>query len=613
VILHDSRLVAGIWLNGAGRIVDVGRGWLEILSWRTTELAGRSLDELCVPDHASRVHKALAHISGGAQVSVARLRFERPTGDQTLVCRFGPMDEGTVVIAEDVTDRVSGVSQDSTLRSLSDFTSDAWFVHDMDGRIRDANPWACRVLGYERDELVGMAVSSIETTIKPGRLDGVWNRMTVGVPVTVEGRHRRKNGESFPVEARLGLFETADDEILMLAVARDISERKRQEAELAQATAELVELNADLERQVAERTREVRATLQRLEAIVRNLREGLIGVDQAGTIRTDNPVALELLGRAESLIGSAAHEALPDPIPELLHRLRSDAAEGSVDVQLAGGRQGLVEGSRVEASDALGLAALLLIRDVTLEREVDRMKTNFIATVSHELRTPMTSVLGFAKVTRAKLDAAVFRHVPESDAKAQRAVRQVRGNLDIVVTEGTRLTALINNVLDISKMEAGAMQWNWAIVDAAALLEQAAAATSALFDESVELVVHVEADSPTVRADADRIVQVLVNLISNAVKFTDEGCITVLLRPEGEAYEFAVRDTGIGIEESMQARVFERFQQVGDTLTDRPRGTGLGLSICQQILEAHGSGLHLASVPGQGSTFSFALGRADPG
>jgi len=177
-----------------------------------------------------------------------------------------------------------------------------------------------------------------------------------------------------------------------------------------------------------------------------------------------------------------------------------------------------------------------------------------------------------------------------------------------VVSEGERLTKLIDDVLDLAKIEAGKFTWNMSSVSVAEVIERATAATSSLFDaKKLELVLQIEPDLPEITGDKDRLIQVVINLISNAVKFTDAGSITCAVRSQDSDLVVSVKDSGIGIAITDQPKVFEKFKQVGDTLTDKPKGTGLGLPICKEIVEYHGGRIWVESEPGQGSTFSFTL------
>ena len=241
-------------------------------------------------------------------------------------------------------------------------------------------------------------------------------------------------------------------------------------------------------------------------------------------------------------------------------------------------------------------------------------KSTFLAGVSHELRTPLTSVLGFAKIVQRRLDERIFPLVQSDDRKTQRTMEQISKNLDIVVSEGERLTQLINEVLDLAKIEAGKIDWQMERLAIAEVVERAAAATMPLFEQRANLALKIEIPEalPGLIGDRDRLIQVVINLISNAVKFTEEGTVTCRVEEAGNEVIVRVIDTGVGISEADLDRVFEQFTQVGDTLTNKPSGTGLGLPISKEIVEHHGGRIWVESEPGKGSTFAFALPAAEP-
>ncbi|MGA8739797.1 MAG: GAF domain-containing protein [Terracidiphilus sp.] len=244
--------------------------------------------------------------------------------------------------------------------------------------------------------------------------------------------------------------------------------------------------------------------------------------------------------------------------------------------------------------------------------EADAAKSSFLSTVSHELRTPLTSVLGFAKIIRRRLQERLFPLILSDDRKVEQAKQQVIENLGVVVSEGERLTKLIDDVLDLAKIEAGKFTWNMASVSVQDVIDRAVAATASLFEaKKLNLERDIEPDLPVVTGDQDRLIQVVINLISNAVKFTDDGSIKCSARRDNGDLVVSVTDSGIGIAPADQPKVFEKFKQVGDTLTDKPKGTGLGLPICKEIVEYHGGQIWVESRPGRGSTFSFTLPVAD--
>ena len=260
-------------------------------------------------------------------------------------------------------------------------------------------------------------------------------------------------------------------------------------------------------------------------------------------------------------------------------------------------------------------AEIELRRSYEKLKELDKLKTDFLSSVSHELRTPLTSILGFASTSKKRFEKVLLPHVDREDKKAARAVRQVQENLDIIISEGQRLTNLINEVLDIAKMEAGRIEWKEDKFDLQQVVQNALAATRPLFQQKgLFLTTDLEADLPPLYGDKDRIYQVFINLLSNGMKFTEEGGITVYVAANHDNGEIMVRvtDTGIGIKPAEQDRVFDKFRQVGDTLTDKPQGTGLGLSICKEIVEHHGGQIWVESVPGQGCSFCFTLPFKQP-
>jgi signal transduction histidine kinase/CheY-like chemotaxis protein len=236
-------------------------------------------------------------------------------------------------------------------------------------------------------------------------------------------------------------------------------------------------------------------------------------------------------------------------------------------------------------------------------------KSAFLSTVSHELRTPLTSVLGFAKIIRKRLEERIFPLTDKSDPKTEKATQQVSENLGVVISEGERLTTLINDVLDLAKIEAGRMEWNMDKVSLNEIVERATMVTTSLFDQKgLKLEKEMEPDLPEISGDHDKLIQVVVNLLSNAVKFTNEGKVKCKVFKENDEIIVSITDTGIGIAKEDYGAVFEQFKQVGgDTLTDKPKGTGLGLPICKEIIEHHGGRIWLESERGKGSTFSFAL------
>jgi len=227
-------------------------------------------------------------------------------------------------------------------------------------------------------------------------------------------------------------------------------------------------------------------------------------------------------------------------------------------------------------------------------QELDLLKDDFVSTVTHELRTPLTSIRAFSEIL----------HDNPALEPAQR-----EKFLGIIIKESERLTRLINQVLDLAKIESGNAEWQSGEIDMREVLEDALSATSQMFKEkNIAVEMQLPEDLPLVVADRDRLMQVMLNLLSNAAKFCREnGRIKTGIARERGNLRIDVADDGIGISVEDQNFIFEKFRQVGDTLTKKPQGTGLGLPICRQIIHHFGGRLWVVSTPGQGAMFSFTL------
>ncbi len=227
--------------------------------------------------------------------------------------------------------------------------------------------------------------------------------------------------------------------------------------------------------------------------------------------------------------------------------------------------------------------------------ELDRLKDEFVSTVTHELRTPLTSVRSFSEILRDN---------PSLD-------KEERQNfLDIIVKESQRLTRLINQVLDLAKIESGSAEWTRECVDLNEVLEEALGSISQLFQENSINLKKVLPVSPVyVLADRDRLIQVAINLISNAVKFCEPGSgqVTVRLNKIAGRARVEVADNGPGIPPSEQIRIFDKFHQLKGQQNEKPRGSGLGLTISHRIIKYHGGHIWVESKPGAGAKFLFDL------
>ncbi len=244
------------------------------------------------------------------------------------------------------------------------------------------------------------------------------------------------------------------------------------------------------------------------------------------------------------------------------------------------------------------LGRILVFRDITREREVERMKSEFVATVSHELRTPLTSIQGALQLVLGPKRAG-------SDGLPQRA----RDLLTVSLNNTERLIRLINDILDVAKIEQGRIQLRRQPVTVHDLCHTAVAEMHAFANQrGIQIEMDLQPGMPRVLADQDRSTQILINLLSNAIKFSPSGQTVLLrVRTDGSMVYFAIQDLGRGIAIEHQERIFQKFVQIDSSATRDVGGTGLGLSISKALVEEQGGRIWLESEIGRGSTFTFTL------
>ncbi|WP_420128069.1 response regulator [Longimicrobium sp.] len=379
-------------------------------------------------------------------------------------------------------------------------------------------------------------------------------------------------------------------------------------------TRRLAEVNRELEAQVHERAlaRDALARLSRQnELILESAAEGIYGVDPHGYTLFLNPAAARMLGTDasevigrpfEAVLGMGAGEAGGEGVNAVRATLSTGTPREVKDAHFrrTDGSSFPVEyASTPIVEDGQITGAVVTFRDVTERREVDRLKDEFVSIVSHELRTPLTSIRG----SLGLLAAGKLGEVPEKG----------RRMLEIAVQNTDRLVRLINDILDIERIESGRVTMELGRTDAAELAHQAVDVMGAMA-EKAGVQLYAWADRQPMEADADRILQVLTNLLSNAIKFSPPGGeVSVSVQREGPEVVFRVRDQGRGIPQDRLESIFERFQQVDSSDAREKGGTGLGLAICRSIVQQHGGRIWVESVPGEGSTFTFTLpGAVEP-
>jgi PAS domain S-box-containing protein len=378
----------------------------------------------------------------------------------------------------------------------------------------------------------------------------------------------------------------------------------------ARTSGRLLSANTRLRREIADREeaeQRVSRLSRRHELILNTAADGIWGVNRSGVTTFVNLAAARMTGYGvEELTGSQTHALIHhsyadgSPYPEEQCRIRL-AIERGEQAMVADEVFWRVDGSSfpVEYSatplteDGEITGAVVVFRDVTERREVERMKDEFVSVVSHELRTPLTSIRG----SLGLLGSGMLGTLPE---RGQRLIEIATDNTD-------RLVRLVNDILDIEKIDSGRIEMERSAVDAADLVRQAVDTVEAM---ALKLSVRLEVEPPPARiwADADRIVQVLTNLMSNAIKFSEPDG---LVRVGGESVDgqlrISVSDDGRGIPHDMQERIFGRFQQVDASDSRQKGGTGLGLAIARSIVHQHGGTIWVESEPGVGSSFHFTL------
>ena len=379
------------------------------------------------------------------------------------------------------------------------------------------------------------------------------------------------------------------------------------QAAIAIKNASLYEKLVQEEKQTAVLYQSVLEKSNELEAVLRGIGDGVIVTDPQLRLLMMNPVA----GRIFHIVQPPDESTrLPDIIsqPDLLDLTRDTLAE--IDTPLIREITLGSEGQRPQIYQALASTVkgangrirgvAIVMRDVTTQREIEQIKSDFLSVVSHELRTPLHSIKGFVDIILMGKTGAI------NDLQ--------RDFLTTVKDSTTNLQRLIDDLLEFSRMEAGQVKLKPEMISAYDIATLVIGRLTPLAEEGeLELVNRIPDAIALVEADPMRIEQVLTNLISNAVKFTPEGgSITISARDEGAMIRVSVKDTGIGISEENQANIFERFYQVDGSATRSYRGAGLGLTICKFIVEYHHGQIGVDSVVGQGSTFHFTLPKELP-
>ncbi|HEX6271054.1 MAG TPA: GAF domain-containing protein [Anaerolineales bacterium] len=477
---------------------------------------------------------------------------------------------------------------------------------DKENKVSSWNPAAEKLFGYSQAEALGRSIIDLVTNEETRTESFEFaHRMARGEVVHSITRRRSKEGRQIDVELFAVPVLLDENWVGTFAIYHDITELKRAEAAIQESE-------------------------RRLADIINFLPDATLVIDHDGKVIAWNRAIEEMTGiAANQIMGKGNYEyAIPfyggrRPILIDLVLLPREEIENKYShIQWSGGiltgeafTPALKDGARYLYATASALhdaqgnivGAIETIRDITDRKQTEeelkkarasaeqanQAKSAFLANMSHELRTPLNSIIGFTRIVRRKAEGAL----PEKQTQ----------NLEKVLASAEHLLNLINTVLDIAKIEAGRMDVLAANFRISALIDLCANTAQPLLKPSVILEKQVDESLNIIYSDQDKIRQIILNLLSNAAKFTHEGRITLAARQAGENLRVSVSDTGIGISAEALPRIFKEFQQADTSTTRQYGGTGLGLSISRNLARLLGGDLNVESELGKGSTFTLVI------
>lgn len=378
---------------------------------------------------------------------------------------------------------------------------------------------------------------------------------------------------------------------------------------LERALEDLRVINRELDQRVIERTHDLAEALSRVQAessknqaILESIADGVIVFDNQGEAIVANPSIEHLLERSTGDIighdvGTIMEGSVSDNDRQMVVDMLSTQKLSRSGAKFQWGNKTLsVSFAMVRDAQGNGTGRVVVFRDFTREAELDRMKSAFVSMASHELRTPLNAILGYGDM----LKEAVYG--PLSNEQVH--------TMDRIIANAKRMLGLVNNLLDQAQIEAGRLTIRNTTVTVKDLVEDIRSMMTVLAEQKgLELICSVAEEVPqTVTSDPQRLHQILVNLMGNAVKFTEKGSVSLVVhRPDETHWQLKVIDTGTGIPEDAQAYIFEPFRQVDGSVTRNHAGSGLGLAIVKQLASLMGGDITLTSKLGYGSTFTVTL------
>jgi len=595
----DSIPALVIVLDTAGRVIRCNEPCTHLTGLNTTEAAGRAFVEtLLEPDDRSWAAAKVREAAGG-QVSGPHETWWCVSDDGrrrvswTLRPLQGPNREiqYLIVSGQDVTHQREAeealLSSEHRYREVVESSLGFVFTCTMEGRLTSLNAFTAETLGYRMEDLTGRPVAELLDSAGAARFEECMRVLKTKEEWQGSISIRRSDGIYRRIAFRSRRMELHGERPFILIHGMDVTEQHEAEEAL----------------HIAMRQREL---------ILESVGDGIYGIDLDGRLTFINEAGARLLGyQPEELAGRDIHEIIhhshadgtpysraTSPILQGMRRRESVRMREEVFWRHDGAKIPVeyIANPLIEDGELSGM--VVAFQDVSEHRRLDRMKDEFISTVSHELRTPLTSL-------RASLGLISSGTLDRRPEKQRQMVEMAIGNCD-------RLIRLVNDILDFEKMESGRQPLNRVAVEAIDLLRRAADVAHSMAT-AVHIGFQVKSGTALAYADPERIMQVLNELVSNAIKFSPpETVIRLRTQPaaEGEVC-FVVEDEGRGIAPEKLDHIFDRFQQ-GDASDSRALGgTGLGLALCRSIVEQHGGRIWAESAPGKGSRFLFTLPAAE--
>lgn len=336
---------------------------------------------------------------------------------------------------------------------------------------------------------------------------------------------------------------------------------------------------------------------EQLSSILSSMVDGVLTVDNQGTIILTNPPVRRMLNELDA----SSPKQLPQPLMSIFKRVMEQSREQYADVSSNGRTWSVVMAPLYESQNKPFIrGAVAVLRDVTEERKMDKLRNEFVANVSHELRTPISMMQGYSE--------AIIDDVAQT-------VEEKKALAAIIHEESIRMSRLVSDLLDLARMESGHLQLKLEKVDLVELVQRTVHKFKAMADEAgVELIQEVKGKIPLLDSDEDRLEQVFTNLLDNALRYTPRGGkVSVKIERLPSSVKVQVSDTGIGIPADDLPFIFERFYKADKARTRGKAGTGLGLSIVKNIVESHNGIISVKSREGEGTTFTMEFPLPNPG